>query len=102
MDKSHWGGGRRGFAHKEWRKQARWAVRQMGVEGEGRVFTRAEVQVKARRHDQIARAVDLEMLLLRIRQHEIATRALWPRQSKRKPRFLVAGSLKRGRPEAAR
>ncbi len=28
--------------------------------------------------------------------------ALWPRQSKRKPRLLYAGGLKRGRPEAAR
>jgi len=70
MDKSHWGGGRRGLAHKQWRKQARWAVRQICVEGKGRVFTRAEVRAKTRRHDGFARAVDLEMRVLRREQHE--------------------------------
>jgi hypothetical protein len=70
MDTSHWGGRRRGLALKHWRKQARGAVRQMGVEGKGRVFTRVEVRAKARRHDGLARAVDLEMLVLRLEQHE--------------------------------
>jgi hypothetical protein len=41
------------------------------VEGEGRVFTRKlnETHRKTRRHDDLVRAVDLELPLLRL-QHE--------------------------------
>ena len=58
------------------RKQARGVIRQIGVEGKGRVFTRTlgKARSKVRRREILARAVDLELPLLRHRQHEIATR----------------------------
>jgi hypothetical protein len=45
----------------------------MGFTGLGRVFTRkaAEAHSKARSHDGFAKAVDLELPLLRPWQHEI-------------------------------
>jgi hypothetical protein len=47
------------------------------VEGKGRIFARklGEAHSKARRHEGFARAVDLELPLLRYQQHEIATRS---------------------------
>jgi hypothetical protein len=44
----------------------------MDVEGMGRVFTRkqAKAHSKRRSHDCLARAVDLELPLLRLWQHE--------------------------------
>jgi hypothetical protein len=65
------------LAQNRWRKGARGADRQIGVEGKGRVFTRklGKAHSKARRHEGFARAVDLELPLLRYRQHEIATRS---------------------------
>ena len=51
------------------------------VEGEGRVFTRKLGKIrnlahdKTRRHEAFARAVDLELPLLRLWQHKIATRS---------------------------
>jgi hypothetical protein len=44
----------------------------MGVEGKGRVFTRklGGAHSKTRRHECFARAVDLELPLLRQWQHE--------------------------------
>jgi hypothetical protein len=65
----------------------------MCVEGEGCVFTHAE----ARRHDGFARAMDLEMLLLRYQQHETATRGAVAALDEREPRFVIAGGLKYGR-----
>ena len=63
------------LAQNRWRKGARRAVRQIGVEGKGHVFTRklGKAHTKARYHEAFARAVDLELPLLRHRQHEIAT-----------------------------
>lgn len=68
------------LAHYRRRKPARGAVRQIGVEGgiegKGRVFTpkRGQARSKTCRHDGFAKAVDLELPLLRRRQHKIATR----------------------------
>jgi len=47
------------------------------VEGEGRVFTRkpAKIHSKTRHHEAFAKAVDLELPLLRTWQHKIATRS---------------------------
>jgi len=90
MDKSHCGGALREFAHVRRRKQARWAIRQMCVEGKGCVFRRNE----ARRHDRFARAGDLEMLLLHRQQHETATRSAVAALKTREPRFLKRWRLK--------
>jgi hypothetical protein len=52
-------------------------VRQIGVEGMGRVFTpeRGQAHNQLRRHDGIVEAMSLDLPLLRHRQHEIATRS---------------------------
>jgi hypothetical protein len=49
----------------------------MDVEGMGRVLTPklGEAHDKVRRHDAFARAVDLELPLLRFWQHKTATRS---------------------------
>jgi hypothetical protein len=69
------------------------------VEGKGRVFTRklGKARSKMSRHGGFARAVDLELPLLLHLQHEIAPIGLRLRLSKRKPRFLGADGLERGR-----
>lgn len=72
----------------------------MGVEGEGkgRVFTRKrEIRQKTRRREKIATTLDLELPLLRLRQHETATRSAVALASiQRGPRFLVAHGSKTG------
>ena len=65
----------------------------MGWEGVERGFARNE----ARRHECFAKAGDLEMLLLRARQHETAIRRAAAALEKREPRFLVSWRLKRRR-----
>jgi len=56
---------------------ARQAVRQIGVEGSGRVFTHKGRQARSQssRHEAIVKAVKPNLPLLRHRQHEIATRS---------------------------
>jgi hypothetical protein len=70
----------------------------MGWEGMERGFARNEV----RRHDCVAKAGNLEMLLLRSLQHETATRRAVAALEKREPRFLFNWRLKTQAARAAR
>ena len=72
-----------------------------GVEGRwARGFTRkrGEAQTKTRRHDKIVKARDLNKLLLRPWQHEIATRsgAAAPVQMAAQPGLVGASGPKSG------
>src|SRR6185437_12335158 len=59
----------------------------MGWDGVERGFARNE----ARRHECFAKAGDLEMLLLRARQHELRSVGLRPRLKSASPGFSLAG-----------
>jgi hypothetical protein len=68
----------------------------MGVEGRDRAASAGGLHSGPRRHDDFAKAGELEWPVLH-RQHEILRSvALWPLREAERPRFLVAHDLDAG------